>query len=234
MASQSQQIAEAQSKITEANSALGELDEKAAELELRRVETESQLRCGLSKQDLVRTAAATLLNRSVEPPDNPPDAPDSTPFWRSVTKIDINCAIDGVVEQISLTGGDWAEEGRLLISVVDPTQLRFSAMGPQSNLDRLRPGLAGGDHRPIRESPRFKGLDSLHAAIGAQRPPRGTDRGTSRRADSIGGMSLPRCVGVSGDHNRVIGRGRSGHSASRLGEPDRLAGRLFRRIRRII
>lgn len=140
--SQGQQLAEAQSKITETSSALGELMEKAAELELRRAETESQLRSAKAKHELLLTTAAALLNTSrVELNQSQAETQDRRPFWQSVTEIDVRASMDGVVEQLAATSGAWAEEGTLVVSVVDPSQVRFRASGLQSDLGRLRTGL---------------------------------------------------------------------------------------------
>jgi hypothetical protein len=139
---QAQQLAEAQSKITEVSSALGQLMEKAAELELRRVETESQLRSSSAKLDLLLTSAATLLGVSRDAVGSISDGqPESVPLWQSATVIEIHATIDGIVEQLAATNGSWTEEGALVISLADPTKLRFRAQGPQSDLDQLRTGL---------------------------------------------------------------------------------------------
>ena len=123
---QAQQLAEAQSKITESVSALGELEEKAAELELRRVETESQLRSAKAKLELLFTSAAALLavprDEMIAPVD---DSPGALPYWQTVSAIEMRATIDGVVEQLVATNGSWTEEGDVVLSVVDPTKVRF-------------------------------------------------------------------------------------------------------------
>jgi multidrug efflux pump subunit AcrA (membrane-fusion protein) len=139
---QAQQMAEAQSKITESSSALGELKEKEAELELRRAETESQLRTAQAKQELFYTSAAALLGVSRQQVTAPVEGlPNRPPYWQTVVEIEVRASQDGVVEQLSLTSGAWTEEGALVLSVVDPTQIRFRARGLQSDLHRLEAGL---------------------------------------------------------------------------------------------
>lgn len=47
----------------------------------------------------------------------------------------------GVVEMIGITPGGLAEENRLVITMVQPKQIRFRARGLQADLGRLREGL---------------------------------------------------------------------------------------------
>jgi len=155
-----QELAEVQSKITETNSALGELKEKAAEIDLQRAETESRLRSAKAKLELLYTSAAALLDVPRDQVTSPEAGnPETLPYWQTVTEIEVRASLDGVVEQLAVTSGAWTEVGALVLSVVDLTQIRFRAMGLQSDLDRLRPGLpaaivhprgqAGGLNEPI-------------------------------------------------------------------------------------
>ncbi len=146
---QALQLAEAQSKITESSSALGELKEKAAELELRRVETESQHRSAQAKLELLLTSAASLLGvsrKEVTAPTN--GSADARPLWQTVTTIAMKSTIDGTVDQLSASNGSWAEEGAQVVSVADPTKVRFRAQGLQSDLDKLRTGLSAAIVNP--------------------------------------------------------------------------------------
>jgi multidrug efflux pump subunit AcrA (membrane-fusion protein) len=172
VASQAQQLAEAQSKITEASSALGELKEKAAELELRRVETESQLRSAKAKQELLLTSVAALLSVSRDvlvAPEN--DSQEGLPYWHTVTSIDMRASIDGIVEQLAATNGSWTEEGALVLSVVDPTQVRFRAMGLQSDLDRLRTGLSATIINPAAKGEQANESISTQLELGLNADP---------------------------------------------------------------
>lgn len=146
---QAQQLAEAQSKITEASSALGELMEKDAELELRRAETESNLRTAKAKQELFYTSAAAILAIPREQVTaTVGESGSGIPYWQTVTEIEIRASLDGIVEQMSVTSGAWAGVGTLVLSIVDPNQVRFRAMGLQSDLSRLRSGLPAAIAHP--------------------------------------------------------------------------------------
>jgi multidrug resistance efflux pump len=138
------ELAEAQARLTEARASFGEVREKDAELQLRRAETESELRSAAARLSLLEPTAAVVLGL---PPDWSASTPvpaataSSSPFWLDVAQIEVRAAMNGIVEQVALTNGAWAEEGELVLSVVDPSRLRFRAVGLQSDLGRLRAGL---------------------------------------------------------------------------------------------
>jgi multidrug efflux pump subunit AcrA (membrane-fusion protein) len=104
---------------------------------------------------LFYTSAAALLAISREQVTAPSEASTSeVPYWQTVTQIEVRASIDGLVDQLSVASGAWTEVGTLVLSVVDPSQVRFRAMGLQSDLSRLRTGLpasiappSGGDAR---------------------------------------------------------------------------------------
>lgn len=148
------ELAEAQARLTESRASFGEVLEKDAELKLRRSETESRLRSARARFDLLQTTAAALLGVSETSTAGEPDgAEPAVPFWSKHAQIEVRSAMDGVVEKFALTNGAWAKEGDLILSVIDPTQVRFRAVGLQSDLDRLKPGLAAAIVPPnTRES----------------------------------------------------------------------------------
>lgn len=143
------ELAEAQAKLTEARASFGEVMEKDAELLLRRSETESELRSATAKFELLHTTAAALLGMPREPAGLDAGSGDAAkPSWSQAAQVDVRAAMDGVVEQVALTNGSWAEQGDLVLSIVDPSSVRFRAVGLQSDLDRLRPGLEAAIVRP--------------------------------------------------------------------------------------
>ncbi|MCA9284200.1 MAG: hypothetical protein KDA22_03225 [Phycisphaerales bacterium] len=135
------ELATAQASLATARSALGEVQEKDAELALRRSEVESDLRAARSKLDLLLSSAAATLgvNRSAIEARSPADG---EPLWKRTGAIEIHSTATGVVEAFGATSGAWIEQGELVLSVVDPTAVRFRAVGLQSDLGRLSPGLA--------------------------------------------------------------------------------------------
>ena len=62
--------------------------------------------------------------------------------WYSITKIGQMATGPGLVESLHVTDGTWVDANTLVATTVDPTALRFHATGLQSDLGRLRDGLA--------------------------------------------------------------------------------------------
>jgi multidrug resistance efflux pump len=81
---------------------------------------------GYSVEDLMKTESAAAL-----------------PRWRTIDRIEVKAARDGLVEVTGLTGGAWADSGAVVLTIVDPAAVRFRAVLPQSDLPLLRDGLTG-------------------------------------------------------------------------------------------
>ncbi len=61
--------------------------------------------------------------------------------WRLIDEIEVRASVAGVIQSVELTNGSWASEGSLVLTSIDPTRLRFRALGMQSDLGRLHSGL---------------------------------------------------------------------------------------------
>ncbi len=132
------ELADAQAKLTEARAAFGEVMEKDAELQLRRAETDSALRTARARYDLLLHSAAALMGLpTATQTDDASDPPD----WRTTMQLDIRATMTGVVEKLAISDGAWTEQGDLVLSVVNPDAVRFRAVGLQSDLARLQPGM---------------------------------------------------------------------------------------------
>lgn len=59
------------------------------------------------------------------------------PLYRTIEWIGVRATQAGIVELLALTDGAFAEAPSLVLSTVDPTRVRFRAMGLQSDLARL-------------------------------------------------------------------------------------------------
>jgi hypothetical protein len=64
------------------------------------------------------------------------------PRWATINKIEVRSDVAGVVSQLGLTNGAWADEKSPVLTVVQPDRLRFRASGLQSDLGALRDGLS--------------------------------------------------------------------------------------------
>ena len=55
------------------------------------------------------------------------------PRYRSIGWIDVRATAPGIVESLSVTNGSFAEENTLVLTTIDPTQLRFRSLALQSD-----------------------------------------------------------------------------------------------------
>lgn len=146
----------AQSKLAEKRAELAEVLEKEAELEAQNVSAQADHDAAHARFRLLLATASTLigiperelaapydldqhLHTGIQTQDPPATRPSAA--WRQINDIEIRAASSGVVESIDLTHGAWASTGALVMSTADPRQLRFRAMGMQSDLGRLKDGL---------------------------------------------------------------------------------------------
>src|SRR5690606_32594551 len=63
------------------------------------------------------------------------------PLWRTLQTLELRATAAGVVELVSVTDGAWADQGDMVLSMINPQALRFRAVGLQSDLWRLEDGL---------------------------------------------------------------------------------------------
>jgi multidrug efflux pump subunit AcrA (membrane-fusion protein) len=75
--------------------------------------------------------------------------------WFTINQIDVLARNAGLVETIGVTDGAWVEANTLIATTIDPSLVRFRAMGMQSDLSRFSHGL------PARiVPPRNPGVDA--------------------------------------------------------------------------
>ena len=93
--------------------------------------------------------AASLLGLSAKFLTEPADAgsTDDHPEhrmqqWYAISEVGLLVTEAGVVEALHVTNGTWVEANTLVATVVNPTAVRFRATGLQSDLGKLRDGLA--------------------------------------------------------------------------------------------
>lgn len=153
-----EEYAQARAALAGARAELSEVLEKEAELEARRVEVRSELAATRERFELLLMNAASLLGvardalvgpapagmeRHVHAGEGDDAAPHRHPLWRELQLVEVRAAEPGVVESLALTSGAWAAETSLVLTTVQPERVRFRARGLQSDLGRLRDGLAG-------------------------------------------------------------------------------------------
>jgi hypothetical protein len=137
------QFTEARATLNATQADLADVMEKDAELQAQQKQAEAGLRSLSSRQQLFQSAANCAGTEA-----------DGSSF--SLT----TCAIaPGVVESIGVTQGGLVEENGVVVSLVQPEQIRFRARGLQSDLGRLREGL------PARIAPPQGGSIDLQDAM---------------------------------------------------------------------
>ena len=66
-----------------------------------------------------------------------------SPVWRTSLRIEVRATAPGIVDQLHVTQGGWAEAGGGLLVTTDPTVVRFHAHAPQTDIGRFRTGQPG-------------------------------------------------------------------------------------------
>jgi multidrug efflux pump subunit AcrA (membrane-fusion protein) len=136
------ELAEARSSLTAARAEFSDLREKDAELNAARAETEAELAAARSREELLLDTMSAILgvtNAALEERIDSGHA--GHPRWRATDRIEVRADETGVVESMGLTNGAWADQKIAVLTVVRPDQLRFHALGLQSDLGVLRDGL---------------------------------------------------------------------------------------------
>jgi multidrug efflux pump subunit AcrA (membrane-fusion protein) len=135
-------LAEARGTLTRTQADLANLQEEHAVLEAREAETSANLQAAEYRFDFLLDSASVItglgpaaLLETVE------DGSDARPRWITIDAIDVLAANTGIIESLGVTNGAWADEQTDVLSVVQPEQLRFHALGLQSDLGVLRDGL---------------------------------------------------------------------------------------------
>lgn len=137
-----EEIGQVQAMLAQARSDLAEVLEKETDLAVRRVEVNSQLDAARVGFELLLNNASTLLdidNAKLLAPSN--DEPNSLPLWRTREHVEVLAGAPGFIEAITLTNGAWADETSLVLSTVQPDQIRFHAHAMQSDIGRFRADL---------------------------------------------------------------------------------------------
>lgn len=121
------QFTEARAALNATQAELADVMEKDAELHAQQKQAEAELRSLTSRHDmLVRGGHCGDHHEGRDPGDG---------FTA--------CAVaPGVIETIGITPGGLAEENGHIMTLVQPDQIRFRAKGLQSDLGRLKDGLA--------------------------------------------------------------------------------------------
>jgi multidrug efflux pump subunit AcrA (membrane-fusion protein) len=86
-------------------------------------------------------AAAALGMSPEELREEVPVQGEMVPRWRTIRSVEVYATADGRVEEVHATHGSFVEGNARVYTVIDPQEVRFRAVGIQSDLGKLREGL---------------------------------------------------------------------------------------------
>ena len=136
------EVAQAKAAMASSRSDLAETLEKEAELLARKTETAAQLDAARSRLAFLYQAAASLSGISAADLQSPSPSDPTTPRWRAINSIEVRALAPGVIESVSIASGGVIDLHGNVLSTVQPDQVRFRAVGLQSDLPRLADGQA--------------------------------------------------------------------------------------------
>ncbi|MDX1679465.1 MAG: hypothetical protein R3242_01930 [Akkermansiaceae bacterium] len=126
--------------------ALNQADFKNAELEAQAANSAADLARYKAELDAALISATNLLNAyrakedALEPEAllEPVDVKGAqVPHYRSIDWIEARAIEAGVVQSLAVTDGGYVEATTLVLTTVDPSQVRFRALGLQSDLAKF-------------------------------------------------------------------------------------------------
>lgn len=150
------EVAQAKASLASSRSELAETLEKEAELLARKAETAAQLDAATSRLAFLYEAAATLVGVSAADLRLPSPSDANTPRWRTINGIEVRALTPGVVDSVQVVSGGVIGQHAHVLSTVQPDQVRFRAVGLQSDLPRL----ADGQQASVVAAQAMKGIDA--------------------------------------------------------------------------
>lgn len=138
---QSGDLAFAQASLASAQTDLAEVREQDAVLEATATTTQARLNAARENVALLLESAAAILGTTVaQLTEITNGASGEAPRWRTISSIQVNATMNGVVASIDATDGAWLDAHERVLELVQPERLRFHAEGLQSDLGVLRTG----------------------------------------------------------------------------------------------
>lgn len=137
------EVAQAKASLASSRSELAETLEKEAELLAREREAAAQLDAATSRLAFLYEAAATLVGLSADELRAMGEGEPRVPRWRTIDGIEVRAITAGVVDEVGVVSGGVIDQHASIVSTVQPEQVRFRAVGLQSDLPRLADGQRG-------------------------------------------------------------------------------------------
>lgn len=112
-----------------------------AKAAFKRADLEAQvaeLQADIAKREAELRSATIAWSNATQAPGEEDESP--APRLLSDAWIEVRAKEPGVVEALAVTDGTFVDETTLILTTVDPTKVRFRAMGLQSDLSKLKNG----------------------------------------------------------------------------------------------
>lgn len=127
--------------------ALAKADFKRADLETEVSVLHAELSGRKAELDAALTTATNIINAHGGPKENALSPDDllasveidgrQVPRYRSLDWIEARAIEPGIVESLAITDGSFVDETTLVITTIDPNQVRFRALGLQSDMAKF-------------------------------------------------------------------------------------------------
>jgi len=127
--------------------ALAKADFKRADLEAEAAVLHAELSGRKAELDAALTTATNIVNAHGGPKENALSSDDllkpvetdgrQVPRYRSIGWIDARAIEPGIVASLAITDGSFVDETTLVLTTIDPTKIRFRALGLQSDLAKF-------------------------------------------------------------------------------------------------
>lgn len=134
------EIAAARAALASARASLAETLETEAELIAQRSQTTTRVQAASARLMLAYEEAAALSGISASDLQAQASSIASVPRWQTMRTIEIRARAPGIVDQLPIVSGTVIDQHALLLTTVQPDQVRFRAVGLQSDLPRLAHG----------------------------------------------------------------------------------------------
>jgi multidrug efflux pump subunit AcrA (membrane-fusion protein) len=137
------ELTQARASLSSTRADLAEVREKKAQLLADQEQARADVRAAKSRLHYLVDAAAAVTSTKRDDLVAMVDQDGvKEPRWATINEIVVRSDVGGVVSEMGLTNGAWADEKSAVLTVVQPEKLRFRASGLQSDLGALRDGLS--------------------------------------------------------------------------------------------
>jgi len=132
-------LALARATLSSTAAEYADVREKDAELDARQLTVSAAKEAATTRFELLLATAANLLGVDAATLSEIDDR-TKRPKWQAIPLVEVKAISAGVVVALERNGGSWVGEADLVLTVIDPTRLRFHAHALQSDILRFADG----------------------------------------------------------------------------------------------